>query len=207
MSRSAALFLLGVASMSAAACLNLGAKPDPSRFFTLTPLARPEPDTAGSVSHPDRVTLGLGPITLPGYLDRDQLVTRISENRLALAENDRWGEPLEENVGRVLSQNLSRLLADDEVTRFPWPSTDRPMYQVEIDVQRFEADTARRARLVARWVLSQVATGEALVVRESRLDRPAEGPSTEDSVASLSELLADFSSEIADAVRAMTRRP
>src|SRR4030095_6551025 len=119
MSRSAALFLLGVAGMSAAACLNLGAKPDPSRFFTLTPLARPERDTAGSVPHPDRVALGVGPITLPGYLDRDQLVTRISENRLAVAENDRWGEPLEENVSRVISQNLSLLLADDKVTRFP----------------------------------------------------------------------------------------
>jgi uncharacterized lipoprotein YmbA len=207
MSRLAPLFLLGVAGMSAAACLNLGAKPDPARFFTLTPLARPKRDTAGSVSHPDRVALGVGPITLPGYLDREQLVTRISENRLAVAENDRWGEPLEENVSRVLSQNLSLLLADENVTRLPWPSTDRPTYQVEIDVLRFEADTARRTRLVARWVLRQVATRDELVVRESRLDRPAEGSSTEAIVATLSELVADFSSEIADAVRATTQRP
>ena len=207
MSRLATLFLLGLAGSSAAGCLNLGAKPDPTRFFTLTPLTRPTWDTAGRGYHPDRVALGVGPITFPGYLDREQVVTRVSENRFAVAENDRWGEPLQENVARVLSQNLSLLLVGDQVIRFPWPSTERPTYQVEIDVLRFEADTARRTWLVARWVMSEVATGEALVVRESRLDRPAEGRSAEASVAGLSELLADFSSEIADAVRAMARRP
>ena len=206
MSRLATLFLLGLAGISAAACLNLGAKPDPTRFFVLTPLARQERDTAGSGSHPDRVALGVGPITFPGYLDRDQLITRISENRFAVAENNRWGEPLEQNFVRVLSQNLSLLLASDKVARFPWPSTDRPAYQVEIDVLRFEADTAGTARLVARWVLREVATGQTPGVRESRLDRPAGGRSADESVATLSEVLADFSSEIAAAVRAMAQR-
>lgn len=207
MSRTATLFRLGLAGLSAAACLNLGAKPDPSRFYTLTPLTGATGDTAGRGYHPDRVALGVGPITLPGYLDREQVVTRISENRFAVAENDRWGEPLQENVVRVLSQNLSLLLSSDQVIRFPWPSTHRPTYQVEIDVLRFEADTSRRARLVARWIMSDVATREALVVRESRLDRLAEGRSADASVASLSGLLEDFSSEIADAVRAMAQRP
>jgi uncharacterized lipoprotein YmbA len=207
MGRLAMLFLLGLAGITTAACLNLGARPDPTRFFVLTPLARQERDTAGSGSPPDRGALGVGPITFPGYLDRDQLITRISENRFAVAENNRWGEPLEENFVRVLSQNLSVLLASDKVTRFPWPSTDRPTYQVEVDVLRFEADTTGRVRLVARWVLREVATGETPGVRESRLDRAAGGRSADASVAALSQLLADFSSEVADAVRAMTQRP
>ena len=206
MSRLAALFLLGLAGILAAGCLNLGAKPDPTRFFTLTPLVQPARDTAGSASDPGRVALGVGPITFPGYLDREQLVTRMSENRFAVAENDRWGEPLAENVGRVLSQNLWLLLASDKINRFPWSNTDSPTYQVQIDVLRFESDTARRTRLVARWVLREVATRKTLVVRESRLDRPAAGRSAEHSVAALSELLADFSSEIADTVRAITKR-
>jgi uncharacterized lipoprotein YmbA len=114
---------------------------------------------------------------------------------------------LQENVVRVLSQNLSLQLASDKVVRFPWPSADRPTYQVEIDILRFEADTARRARLVARWVLREVATREMLVVRETRLDRPTEGRSVDQSVATLSELLADFSSELAGAVQTMAQRP
>ena len=36
-------------------------------------------------------------------MDRQQFVTRISQNRFAVAENDRWAEPLEENFSRVLS--------------------------------------------------------------------------------------------------------
>ncbi|HEX5606452.1 MAG TPA: PqiC family protein, partial [Candidatus Binatia bacterium] len=66
------------------------------------------------------LSLGIGPIKIPRYLDREQLVTRISQNRFAIAENDRWAEPLEENFSRVLSENLSILLQIDRVAAFPW---------------------------------------------------------------------------------------
>ena len=42
--------------------------------------------------------IGVGPITLPKYLDRPQIVSRASRNQLALGEFDRWAEPLQENV-------------------------------------------------------------------------------------------------------------
>jgi uncharacterized lipoprotein YmbA len=194
----------GLAILCATACIKLGPKADTSRFLLLTPIpsaGHSTDSTAGNLSRPDQVTLGVGPIRLPGYLDRDELVTRISENRLSLGGNDRWGEPLEENFSRVLSQNLYLRLPGERVIRFPWPSTERPTYQVEIDVLRFEADTARRAQLVARWFLRDVATNEALSIKESHLSREAKGSSLDESVAMLSALLADLSSEIADALR------
>ena len=203
------LLLSGLAILSATACVKVGPRADPSRFFTLTPIpstGRGTDSTDGKLTHRDRVALGVGPIRFPGYLDRDELVTRVSENRLSVAENDRWGEPLEDNFGRVLSENLSLLLASERVTRFPWPSTERPTYRVEIDVLRFEADTAHSAQLVARWVLRDVATQDVLRVRESHLSRQAKGSSLDESVATLSGLLAEFSVEIADAVRANSRR-
>jgi hypothetical protein len=194
------------AIMSATGCVKLGPRADPSRFFTLTPMPSTARGTDGNPSHLDDVALGVGPIRFPGYLDRDELVTRVSDNHLIVADNDRWGEPLEDNFSRVLSQDLALLLSSERVTRFPWPSTVRPTYQVEIDVLRFEADTARRAQLLARWVLRDVATKEALSVRESRLGRSAKGRSAEESVVILSELLAEFSAEIADALRPISRR-
>src|SRR5262245_47155811 len=89
----------------AAGCSFLDAKPDPSRYFALASLPRTgqrTQDAAGT----NALVLGIGPIKFPGYLDRQQFVTRVSQNRFAVAENDRWAEPLEENFSRVLSQNL-----------------------------------------------------------------------------------------------------
>jgi uncharacterized lipoprotein YmbA len=193
---------LGLACLAVTECVNLGPKPDPSRFFTLTPIPQPERGTAGSSTDSAQVAVGVGPVRLPGYLDREQVVTRVSQNRFAVAENDRWAEPLEDNFALVLAQDLSALLSSDRVTRYPWPSNRRPAYQVEIEVQRFEADTAHTAQLVARWFLRDVATREALDVRESRLTGPVRGTSTEESVAALSELLGAFSREIAEALQA-----
>ena len=120
-----------------------------------------------------------------------------------MAENDRWAEPLGDNLGRILAQNLSALLGTDNVSLYPWPSDLRPTYQVEIEVLRFEPDSARSAELTARWILRDVPTRAILSVKESELTEPLKGPSTEESVAALSELLGKLSCEIVEALRAI----
>jgi uncharacterized lipoprotein YmbA len=45
----------------------------------------------------------------------------------------------------VLVQNLAALLGTDKVSLYPWPSDLRPTHQVEIEVPRFEPDSARSA--------------------------------------------------------------
>ena len=129
-----------------AGCFSLDPKPDPSKFFSLTSLPRAG-QTAQDAAGTNPLALGIGPIKFPGYLDRQQLVTRISQNRFAVAENDRWAEPLEENFSRVLSQNLSILLQTDRIVAHPWPRSRQPAYQVQVEVLRFEpnAEPARRA--------------------------------------------------------------
>src|SRR6266487_3197965 len=133
-----------------AGCSFLEVKPDPSRFFALTSLPRTgqrAQDAAGT----NALALGIGPIKFPGYLDRQQFVTRISQNRFAVAENDRWAEPLEENFSRVLSQNLSILLHTDRMVTYPWERSQQPTYQVQVEVLRFEPNAEHLVELWARW--------------------------------------------------------
>src|SRR3954471_156925 len=104
MSRNKVGLMIFLAGLSFAGCLT-EPRPDPSRFFALTSLPRTGPRTNEDSSLANAPFLGIGPIKIPGYLDREQLVTRISQNRFAIAENDRWAEPLEENFARVLSEN------------------------------------------------------------------------------------------------------
>jgi uncharacterized lipoprotein YmbA len=76
---------------------------------------------------------------------------------------------------------------------------------VEVEVLRFEADTAHQAQLSARWTLRETASRQVLEVRESRLIRLPRHASTEESVAALSEALGELSREIAERVVAGKR--
>jgi len=185
-----------------AGCSFLEARPDPSRYFALASLPRTgqrAQDAAGT----NALVLGIGPIKFPGYLDRQQFVTRISQNRFAVAENDRWAEPLEENFSRVLSQNLSILLQTERIVAYPWERSQQPNYQIQVEVLRFESNAEHVVELWARWSIMDGAK-KTISVRESYLTHPARDKSTEASVASMSELVSDLSKEIAAAIRALT---
>jgi uncharacterized protein len=187
-------------------CGTLSPKPDPSRFFTLSALPQSEPNPAKRPAASPGISLGVGPVTLPGYLDRQEIVVRIAQNQLTLSENDRWAEPLEENVARVLSQNIAVLLRAERINAYPWPIDRKPVYQVEIEVLRFESDADHQAQLSTRWVVRNTSRKDAIRYHETRLSRPAQSRSTEASVAALSEALADLSREIAAAIEDMDGR-
>lgn len=183
-------------------CSFLDPKPDPSRFFALAslpPTGQRAQDTAGT----NALALGIGPVKLPGYLDRQGIVTRVSQNRFAVAENDRWAEPLEESFSRVLSQNLSILLQTDRIVVYPWERNQRPTYQVQVEVLRFEPNAEQVVELWARWNIMDDAK-KTISVKESYLTQPARDKSTEASVAALSEVVGGLSKEIAAAIRALT---
>lgn len=177
-------------------CSALAPRADPSSFYILGAL--PEADfaadknTAGIKAN---FSLGLGPIELPGYLDRQQIATRTSTNRLSYSENDRWAAPLSESFGRVLEQNISHLLNPARVIQFPWQSNDAPDYQVKIEVLQFEASSNQEALLTARWTVID-RNKKILVGQRSQLNRRAGSLSTEDFVKALSETLGDLSREI-----------
>ena len=182
-----------------AGCSFLEVKPDPSRFFALTSLPRTG-QTAQDAAGTNALVLGIGPIKFPGYLDRQQFVTRISQNRFAVAENDRWAEPLDENFSRVLSQNLSILLQTDRIVPYPWLRSQQPTYQVQVEVLRFEPNAEQVVELWARWLILDDAR-KTIGLKESHLTKPMRDKSTEASVAALSEAVADLSRDIASVIR------
>jgi uncharacterized protein len=197
------MVVLGLAWICFTACVRVGQQQtDPWRLFTLSPLPGPEAEAVETTSPEGLVqpSIGVGPIHLPEYLDQDELVTRISPTRITVSENDRWAEPLEDNIAQVLAHNLSIQLRSAPVILQVWPAQERPTYQLEIDVLSFDADTAGTAHLAARWFLRDVRGGHAIAQKETHLTAAAAGQSGERSVASLSKAMGDFSVGIAKVI-------
>lgn len=184
-------FLLG-ALVLVAACL--GPREDPSAFFLLSPA--PPPTDQAAVP----VVVGIGPITIPGYLDRPQIVMRLSDNEIAVSETDRWAEPLAENIARTLEESLAGLLPGSSYVRYPWYPSGAPDFAVALDVRRFEIDASGGVVLEATWRLSR--DGDAVGERSVRVAESAAAPGQGPAVAAQSRALAQVTREIAAGVRA-----
>ena len=179
-------------------------RPDPSKFFVLAPVGAPaNPIPPAGLTSSSIPTIGIGPIKLPEYLDRDEVVTRVGPNRLELSDQDRWAEPLDNNFKQVIAQDLTQLLGTHSITFYPWPGTTRVDYQVRIDVYRFETDPSASAQLVAHW---QVLDGsrKLLYANDSSLSEQAQPG--EPGAAALSRTVDGLARQIASAIQSLPHR-
>lgn len=198
---TAAATVLGV--LAAGGCFS--PRPDAAKFFVLAP------DGAASVNSlaPTGLTassapiIGLGPIKLPEYLDRDEVVTRVGPNRLELSDQNRWAEPLDSNFKRVMAQDLTRSLGTHSITFYPWFGTTRVDYQVRIDVYRFETDPSANAQLVAHWQVLD-GSGKLLYAGDSNLSEQARPG--EPVAAALSRTVDGLARQIASAIHSLPHR-
>jgi uncharacterized lipoprotein YmbA len=147
-------------------------------------------------------SLGIGPIRIPEYLNRTALVYRREGNRLQIAEYERWAEPLEEGIGRVLGLNLAGLLDTENVRPFPWHPDRTPDFGISVNLLALDADEGR-AVLEAEWLIYRPATSAAVSRRMARLAYTPPGGKLEpgDLAAAYSELLYRLSEEISEAIR------
>jgi len=169
----------------------------PSSFYVLSAIERDAPDRATA----EGPALGIGPVTLPGYLDRPQMVSRSGRNALRIDEFHRWGEPLSESMTRVLGENLSRLLGSEKIAPFPWKGTVTPDYRAVVEVIRMERDAGGNFVFVARWIILDGGTGEVVTMRRFEWSRAvADATDAEAMAAAASDGLAEMSREIAAAL-------
>jgi uncharacterized lipoprotein YmbA len=185
----------GLCSLSLLVTLGCGTvlpKSDRSDFFVLTALEPPAGPAAAAPS------ILLGPVVLPGYLDRRELVTRLGSNQLRTEELELWAEPLRDSLPRTLQRDLEALLGPGRIQRLPWTGPSPPEMVVSVELRRFERTASGRVELEAHWAIAE---GQAeRLRRETRLSLPA-GTNTQAAVASLSEVLAGLSREIAAGVQ------
>jgi hypothetical protein len=171
----------------------------PTRFYTLSSL----PGSAESPRPAHPLAIGIGPVDLPAYLDRPEIVTRRGPNELELSEFHRWAEPLGDNVTRVLVEDLSVLLAAEPVFFFPFPSSQPLHYRVPVTLLNLEGKLGESASLLARWTLLTAEGQEALPLKESSFSESTQGPGYEALVSAQSRALGALSREIAGGIQAV----
>jgi len=182
--------VLGGLLLLLAAC---GTSP-PVRYFGLTAT-----DAGHEGSPPSPVVVGLGPVKLPSYLSRPQIVTRHRSGEFVIDDFRRWAEPLDQNMTRVVAASVESLAPEFTVVAFPHAHVVELQYRIHMLVDRFDTDESGTAVLVVQWgIIGHNGQTLAGPERSRYVARAADATDTRSVVAALNETLADFSAEIAE---------
>jgi len=149
--------------------------------------------------------IGIGPIRIPDYLDRPQIVTRRASGEIALAEFDRWGEPMKDNLTRALAKNLSILLCTNTIAFFPWRGGIPIDYRIEMEVLRLDGSLGGNISLEAWWMVLSGNGKRMLLAKKSNFTEAAGGKDYQSLVAAQGRALGHLSREIAEAIKTLPR--
>ena len=138
--------------------------------------------------------IGLGPIRLPEYLDRFQMVVAVSENKYKLIDGHRWAEKLDQNISLALFKTLPSQLGTDRMIRYPWPQRPGVDFQVKIDILELNIDQDGQSQLVAQWSIKS--KDETILNKRSTFTAQASTTDIDKMVQAQSECLTKFGQEI-----------
>jgi uncharacterized protein len=171
-----------------------------SRFYTLSFLAAAGKGGEGKPLAKG-LSIGVGPIKFPEYLERLEIVTRSSAETINRAEFDLWAGSLKDGFTRTLAQNLSILLDTDKVILYPNAGVITTDFRIVMDVVQFEGALGEQVSLVARWAILKGKDNQEGIVQRSQITRPVQGSDYQALVTALSQALADLSREVAQGIR------
>ena len=133
------------------------------------------PSVATNESTRSGPSIGIGPLLLPDYLDRPQIVTRATDSRLVLSNEHRWAEPLNVSFARALLGELEKQLPTQNLVVHPWRASLDIARQVRIDITRFERDAGGGFHLGARWSVTNGDNSIVPATRVSEIEVPVNG--------------------------------
>jgi uncharacterized lipoprotein YmbA len=201
-SRGAVLVLAAIA-LVVAGCAGVA---DPTRYYVLSSTSTsPGDSTPAAVSS---AGVGVGPVLVPGYLNRTQIVTRNAADEVEISTYHRWAEPLQAGIAQVLADDLAMRIGSERIAVFPWRGRIDPVldYQVVVVVLRFEGSPGGQVTLDARWRLVGRG-GKELALKRTTISEPVARDGYQALVLGMNQVLGALAHEIATEIlqRADTR--
>jgi uncharacterized lipoprotein YmbA len=180
-------------SVAVAGCLGSSKQ---ATFYILEP--RPQQLLAESPGN--AIGLVVGPLRLPAFLDRQQLVTRVRGSEIRIHEFDRWGGTFRSEILRALVGNIGALLETERIVPYPISPPWNAGYRLVLNVERLDGELGRELALDVLWSVVPYAGGESLVYHRTVLRRELTSSSVQALVEAYDELLSQMSAEIARAL-------
>ena len=190
--------LLGGAAIVAVAGLIgcLGRSP-PAEFFLLEPAHR-----AGSGERPAGPVIALGPVRIPEYLDRPEIVTAKGRNAYRIDDRHLWAERLDDNIARVLARDIEALTPARQVLTGLSERGPAVDFRVAVTLLEFHVEPEGKALLTAQWAIRR--GNDTVLSRVTSLRAEASTQDYGRMVAALNDCVNGLGRAIAEALRGLT---
>lgn len=148
--------------------------------------------------------MAVGAFRMPEYLNRSQFVTRGQGAEIIVDDLNRWAEPLDDAIHRVLATNLDVLLDSLVVIAYPSTTLAHSDYRLIGRIDNFLADPNGMVVLRVQWGITDPAGAVVLSSRRVSFQSQAAKPGDPGSIAqAMSDVLAQFSRAVAAEVDAI----
>jgi len=153
----------------------------------------------------DAPILAVGPLRVPDYLKRSQMVRRGQGAELLVDDFNRWAEPLDEAIHRTIASNVDGMVDNLVAIAFPTGAGLDVDYRVFGRIDKFEQDNSGSAILDIQWGISDAAGDIVAAVRrvryESRAGDRSDPMATAQAMsATIEQLSREIAAEMADAL-------
>jgi len=185
-------------------CISVPNSPTP-RFYMLQAVYENQVNKKINIA-PD-VLIGVGPVKIPEYQDRPQIVTQSTEKMLKFAQFDRWGESLDLGVARLIGEDLTVMLPGAKFTLYPWNPSIAVKYQVVVEIVQLDSKLDNDLFLVAQWLVIDAQNTKTLIIKRSEFRQPIVPQDYSGLAKTLSTVCASLSGEIAEALVTIETHP
>lgn len=185
-------------------CVSVASSPNP-RFYMPDSVSREE--AVEKIDIAPGMIIAIGPVSIPEYLDRPQMVTKNKDGTLLFAQFDRWGEPLDSGIARLLNEGLASLLPQASFQLFPCNFTIPLNYQVIVEIIQLESELNKDMALTAQWSIIDAKSRKLLLTRRSQVIKPIDPHNYSGLSKALGAACFSLSKEIAVNLSALSKLP
>ncbi len=147
------IFITVIFSLSA--CEGIGGPSTPTEFYRLTSV-----DLSGKSYSSELgadLSIGIGPITIPGYANRPQIVSAGAGGRLIVEDFHHWAEPIQDNIERLLVADIASMLSARQVFHYPTNFTPTSeSLQIEVVISEMLRMADGKVQLSASWNIKKL---------------------------------------------------
>ncbi|MDD5691330.1 MAG: PqiC family protein [Candidatus Omnitrophica bacterium] len=185
-------------------CISAGSSINP-RFYMLKQLE--DNEVVQKFNLPSGIITVIGPVAIPQYLDRPQMVTQEDKGMIDIAQFDRWGESLDAGIARLIIEDLNLMLPGGTFEVFPCNFAIPLNYQVIVGVIQLDCNLKKELSLVAQWSIIDANTRKMLLTKRSDLVQAINPHNYPGLAKALSRAVSSLSAEIAQNLSILANQP
>jgi uncharacterized lipoprotein YmbA len=138
----------------------------PSRFYTLRDTL-PDNVAINTDLAENEVVLGVGVISLPGYIDHNKIVTRVNAAEVKLSDYNRWAESTSDKIYNIMILNLSQLCPSMHVGKYIHSNRSKFTHYLKLTIDDLIADNNGVVTLNARYDVFPLKEKDAIPIRKN----------------------------------------